>query len=177
MKSSVFYLCILISPLLVSCASTSRFTELETVGPAPLRASAAPAATDGLLKVYSLRGIYNDEGVLYHPHTAYTIYSSDNTRLKEVKNARYAHDEEPIAVNLPAGRYVVVALAENYLRVRVPVLIEAGQLTTLHLELSNRPPDEDSSDWVRLPNGKAVGWRVNLVASGTPAGSNRRPGQ
>ena len=178
MKCSTFYLSILLSPLLVSCASTGgKLTELETVGPTPLRVTESPAAKEGLLKVYSLRGIYNAKGVLYHPHTAYTIYSSDNKRLKEVKNARSPHDEEPVSVSLPAGNYVVVALAEGYLRVRVPVVIEPGQLTTLHLEMGNRPPEEEASNWVLLPNGKAVGWRVNLVASGPSGSPDGRPGR
>jgi hypothetical protein len=177
MRSSTLYLCLGLSPLLASCASTSKLTELDTVGPAPLRMSGAAAPSEGSLKVYSLRGSYNAEGVYYHPHTAYTIYSSDNTRLKEVRNARFPHDEEPVAVGLPAGNYVVVALADGYLRVRVPVVIESGQLTTLHLDSSSRASADEGSEWVRLPNGQAVGWRVNLVASGTSAGSGGRPGQ
>jgi len=133
--------CLVISivPLLVSCASARRVTVLEPVGPAPLATSVAAKGTEGSLKVYSLRGIYNDEGVNYHPHTDYTIYSGDGERVKEVKNKIYPYSEEPASVNLPAGRYTVEALAKGYARVRVPVIVEAGRATSVDLESPKRP--------------------------------------
>src|SRR5262245_15059394 len=123
MRRSTFPVCILIAPLLVSCAATRQMAVLETVGPGPLQVNGTGPRTDGFLKVYSLRGLYNDEGIHYHPHTSYTVYSSDNRRLKEVKNALFPHDEEPVSVTLPVGTYAVEALAEGYKRVRVPVVI------------------------------------------------------
>ena len=131
-----FNVCLLLSvvPLLCSCASTRQVTTLDPVGPVQVAADPVKPATDGTLKVYSLRGIYNDEGVNYHPHSDYAIYSPDGKRVKEVRNKRYAYDEEPVAVKLPAGNYTVEALAKGYKRVKVPVIIESGQLTAVRLE-------------------------------------------
>lgn len=157
-------ICLTISllPLLVSCVAPRQAAVLQPVGPSPLRTVAVMPGTEGALKVYSQRGIYNDEGVNYHPHTAYTILSKEGTRLKQVKNTIYPHDEEPVSVNLAAGKYMVEALAEGYVRVRVPVVIEVGRVTAVYLESSKRPavaPAEEQA-WVRLPTGKTVGWRA-----------------
>src|SRR5437763_9718838 len=92
------YLITSIVPLLVSCAATRQATVLDRIGPGPVAADAAKAEREGTLRVYSLRGNYDAEGVNYHPHTAYTVYSSDGQRLKEVKNTIYPYDEEPMAV-------------------------------------------------------------------------------
>lgn len=89
--------------------------------------------------MFSLRGVFNAEGVNYHPHTDYTLYSADGERLKEIKNKVYPYDEEPASVTLPAGKYTVEALAKGYARVRVPVIIEAGRLTSVDLESDKRP--------------------------------------
>jgi len=124
---------------LVSCASARKVAALEPVGPAPLATSVAAKRTERSLKVYSLRGIYNDEGVNYHPHTDYTIYSGDGERVKEVKNKIYPYSEEPASVSLAAGRYTVEALAKGYERVRVPVIVEAGRATSVDLESRKRP--------------------------------------
>ncbi len=177
MRSSNFWLCLFLAPLLVSCAATRKVTVLEAVGPAPLRANGMDPVTEGALEVYSLKGIYNDQGVHYHPHTDYTIYSSGNQRLKEVKNALFPQDEQPVAVKLATGSYLVEALADGYERVRIPVVIEAGRLTTLYLESSKRPLIGKSTDWVRLSGGNVVGWRVNLAALRAPGSSNRLPGE
>ena len=126
-------------PLLVSCASSRKVAVLEPVGPAPLAKSTASAATDGTLQVFSLRGVFNAEGVNYHPHTDYTIYTSNGQRLKEIKNKVYPYDEEPAPVSLPAGNYTVEALAKGYARVRVPVIVEAGRVTSVDLESNKRP--------------------------------------
>src|ERR1043166_6250391 len=126
-------------PLLVSCASARKVAVLEPVGPTPLATSVAGQETEGYLKVYSLRGIYSDEGVNYHPHTDYTIYSGDGKRLKEVKNRIYPYSEEPASVGLAAGNYTVEALANGYARVRVPVIVEAGRVTNVQLESIKRP--------------------------------------
>src|SRR5438093_7903051 len=128
-----------IVPLLVSCASSRKVAVLDPVGPAPLATSTASAATDGTLKVFSLRGIFNDEGVNYHPHTDYAIYAGDGKRVKQVQNKIYAYDEEPASVSLPAGSYTVEALAKGYAHVQVPVIIEAGRLTSVDLESDKRP--------------------------------------
>lgn len=166
MKRIAFYLCIVVAPALVSCASTRPVATLEPVGPAPAGVRGTEPAEKGILKVYSLKGVYNDEGVHYHPHTAYTVYSSDQPRPKQVQNARAPYDEEPVSLKLPPGRYEIEALAEGYVRVRVPVIIEAGRLTTLHLEASQRPAlaQREAADWVRLPSGGVVGHRAELAA-------------
>lgn len=166
MKRFYGYIVIVAVQLLGACASSRQVTILDPIGPAP-RINAATQDTAGFLKVYSLAGIYNDQGVNYHPHTDYTIYARDGVRVKKVKNAAFPYDEEPTTVSLPAGTYTVEALAEGYAVVRLPVAIETGRLTTVYLEPSNRPAiaRADIDAWVRSPTGKAVGWRATVATS------------
>src|ERR1043166_6964723 len=100
MKHLYAYFAMGIAPLLFACASSRQMTVLEPVGPAPLRASTDDPSMVGTLKVYSLKGTYNDQGAIYYPHTDYTIFASNGTRVKQVKNALYPYDQEPVSVNL-----------------------------------------------------------------------------
>jgi len=68
---------------------------------------------------------------------------------------------------LPAGTYRVVARANGYGIVTVPVVIEKNQVTTVHLEGGGSWENEvarSQSDAVRLPDGRIVGWRAPQAA-------------
>ncbi len=71
--------------------------------------------------------------------------------------------EGPEKLELPAGKYLVLARANGYGLVRVPVVIRRGQTTTLHLEGSVWWPASTgigTSNPVRLPHQEIVGWRA-----------------
>jgi hypothetical protein len=62
-------------------------------------------------------------------------------------------------VALPAGRYFVKAQGKDYLQVEVPITIERGRTTRVHLDDKwNLPADTPKRELVSLPNGNPVGW-------------------
>jgi hypothetical protein len=165
----------------LGCASAPRVAVQEPVG--PCERVAAGTATSGTLVVYSARRLANvDPNVreffwnndfgknefLYEPaHTRYTVYGPDGKVLKKVRNAIGKDPAVPTTVALPPGTYTVEAQAEEYatvnMTVSVPVVIEAGQTTSVHLEpTSERPaPHQDLGNTVRLADGRVVGCRAN----------------
>ena len=166
---------------LVGCATASRVTMLEEVGPRP--ALAAQHSGEGYLRVYSARekaptNVYADEFfwnndfgknefLHYTAHTSYSIYAPDGRLLQRVRNATGMDDANPTLVKLSPGVYRVKADAEDYndvtSTVMVPVCIKPGLRTTVHLDGNWNAPTamkRDGGQIVRLPNGNIVGWRV-----------------
>jgi len=180
-------------PLLVcaGCASAGQATRLEPVGPDPALIAPHPKTGNGFLQVYSARervpidvnaeeyfknGDYGRNDALYHPaHTGYVIYGSDGHRMQTVSNGTDMNRADLATVELSPGVYQVQAKAEDgdaTLTVMVPVVIEPGLTTVVHLDGKWRPacfpkPDERV---VYLPNGQAVGWH-------SPAARTDAPGQ
>ena len=69
----------------------------------------------------------------------------------------------PQKVELPVGAYCVIARANGYGVVTVPVIIQADQVTTVHLEGSpawQNGSQLSQSNPVRLPDGEIAGWRA-----------------
>jgi len=67
----------------------------------------------------------------------------------------------PRRVTLPAGRYLVKAQAKDYFWVDVPVIIERGQTTRVHLDDNWKLPAETpKTELVSFPNGNPVGWQA-----------------
>src|SRR5204863_1369676 len=106
----------------------------ETGKTAPAQAQAAQLS-QGSLEVYSATDEFNDGGSLYYPHSSYAIYAPDGKLFKNVENHISGTDEIPEIVALPVGSYTVVAQAEKYGYVRVPVAIKDGQRTILDLDI------------------------------------------
>ncbi len=166
----------------VGCASTSRLTLSQPVGPDP----SVPAQTHegGVLEVFSafqvapidpnLESFFEGESLLkgtehLPAHTAYRIYDSDGKVLQTVQNSKDLADDQPTLVTLPPGRYQVEAEAETHNReqtlVRVPVVIEPLRTTVVHLAGNWVPPGHyTSADVVALPDGRIAGWRAHLAA-------------
>jgi hypothetical protein len=152
-------------PLVASCAASKDLVVIGPVGPEPVKVdTSAPA---GYLKVYTATEDHNDGVLHYSPHTSYIVYAEDGkTVVKKVTNAISIHDEDPSLVQLPAGKYVVLAEAEYPGMVKIAVIIRPGQFTKVDLQShwKQRAPFGNTADWVRLPNGQIVGWR----AEGSP---------
>jgi hypothetical protein len=93
-------------------------------------------------------------------YTNYQIDAADGTLFKEVPN----NDQEPTRVILPKGTYTVVARSDASGMVSVPVAIETGKTTVLHLEREKDSKEAAagtrSVDLVRLPNGQPIGFRA-----------------
>jgi hypothetical protein len=77
----------------------------------------------------------------------------------------------PKRVQLPVGTYCVIARANGYGVVTVPVIIRADQVTTVHLEGSpswQNLSQLSRSNSVRLPDGAIAGWRASPDNSSKP---------
>jgi hypothetical protein len=145
--------------ILSGCASPP--IVLAPVGPAPVEKTAH--VSTGRLQVFSAAEARADgDDTYYYPHTGYSIFSDVGRRLKYVNNHVGTMDESPAVVPLPTGHYRIVAQSEAYGRVTVPVVIESGRTTTIHLERDWKPAANLSRNVVRLPDGEAVGWSAKI---------------
>jgi len=162
LKQTLCYSIVGATIFLSACVSTCQMTALQPVGPAPFeRARNSP---EGTLLVYSAfdQGSTSDPDA--YPHDfGYRIYFEDGNQLKYVNNWVATFSEEPAIVSLAPGRYKVVATAVRVGTVRVPVVVEAGKTTALHLDGNEFPKGRHtaSSDLVHLSNGFAVGWAAS----------------
>jgi hypothetical protein len=155
----------ILSVLLAGCASAPTLVH-DAAGPN----LAGRQDRNGLLTVYSATAWMSDaDGPTLLSHTDYKIEEADGTLFQTVRNGDEA---EPARVLLPEGRYVVEAQSDTSGSVRVPVVIKAGLITTLHLEREKdwkeAPVENGRVNLVRLPNGQPIGIRAQ---SGSPAKS------
>ena len=155
MKRTNIFLISGIMTVLAGCASTP--VVLQPVGPCSARHEASDP--NGHLQVYSEKeGQSEGDDSAWYQHSAYVIYDSQGKRVKYVGNTIGKFDETPQTVTLPVGRYIVKARAEGfrYLAIIVPVVIEPGKTTSVHLESGWNPPA--GSEIIRASSGYAVGW-------------------
>jgi len=157
--------------VLWGCASPSHKLVLDPVGPPPLPSSAAGAT--GTLMVFSAfeqDADFNSQ--LYRRHyTDYKILSTDGKQLQWVRNDSSTLPATPKPVELPLGTYRVVARANGYGQVTVPVVIRPNQVTQVHLEGDPSWPNRSrlaASNPVRLPDGEIAGWRARGDSSSEP---------
>lgn len=159
MKSSNLILGAAIISMLTGCSSTP--VVLDPVGPPP--PGAVAPLREGYLKVYTATETHPDgDNTYYYPHTSYHVFTPDGKQFKWVQNHIGTMDESPTVVKLPAGNYKVLAEADGFGRVTVPVVIKWGKLTEVNLETWGRKktPVTNEAAVVQLPNGYVVGWRA-----------------
>jgi hypothetical protein len=158
-KKTVAALAVVI--LVTSC--TSQRVALAPVGPNP-ESGVAPGHA-GYLEVFSEREpVMEGDDPIFYQHTEYRIYDDRGKLVKDVGNTNGHFDTSPRLVSLPPGRYSVKARAEDYLTVLVPVVIERGRTTSVHLD--DRwacPQSEPRNEFVFEPNGAPVGWKAEGV--------------
>ena len=97
-------------------------------------------------------------------YSDYKIFSEDGMLLRSVHNDSGTILQNPALAALSAGKYRVVANANGYGHVTIPVFIKAGQTTVLHLEGGDSWPNQaefNQTNAVRLPDGQIVGWRTD----------------
>jgi hypothetical protein len=147
--------------LLPACSFAGSGLVLDPVGPS---AGPAAAATDaGTLVVYSAYSV--NAPSLGDPsyrqrYSNYKILSPNGQLLRAVANDAGLTVAAPVAVALPPGSYRVVARANGYGFVQVPVVVAAGRATTVHLEGGSSAESVAAADAVRLPDGRIIGWRA-----------------
>jgi hypothetical protein len=166
MKTYFTLTAILAVALLSGCATGKNGLALDTVGPPPFPPAAASSTlTTGTLVVYSAFRRNADFNALdpnRPEYSDYKIFTSDGNLLQKVHNNSGTVLQDAVAVELPPGKYNVVARANGYGYVTIPVLIVARQKTILHLEGGGSWPDESAfnqTNAVRLPDGQIVGWK------------------
>src|ERR1051325_4606775 len=152
--------------LFSGCASEERDVALDPVGPLPV--PAARGIANGSLVVFSaydVHGHFSSTDTRRRRHTDYKILSEDGKHLQTVHNDSGTLLEGPIPVSLPPGAYRIVARANGYGVVTLPVVLEANRVTEVHLEgggsWGNRTTLKETEP-VRLPDGRVVGWRAVL---------------
>ena len=103
-------------------------------------------------------------------YTDYKLVSENGTLLQSVHNDNGTALEGPKTVSLPPGKYRVLARANGYGRVTVPVVIEARRTTTVHLEsgmAGKIGPSAGPQGLVRFPDGRIVGLDAGYAATHT----------
>jgi hypothetical protein len=151
--------------LLAGCSTGRSGITLDTVGPVPVQ-PAAISSTNGTLVVYSAYEVnadFNSRDPYRPEYSDYRILTTDGKPLQKVHNNSGTILQDPVPVELPAGKYCVIARANGYGHVTVPIIIEARQSTILHLEGGVSWPDKSilgQTNAVRLPDGQIVGWRA-----------------
>jgi hypothetical protein len=149
--------------LLMGCAAGNSEIVLDPVGPPTTPAALVPVRT-GTLTVYSAFKVNADFDSIdpdRAEYSNYRIYSPDGKLLERVQNDNGSNFGSPAAVTLAPGKYRVVAHANGYGMVTVPVVIDANRATTVHLNGGSSDETADNQNGtVRLPDGNVVGWRT-----------------
>lgn len=115
-----------------------------------------------------MEGQSEGDDTVWYQHSAYRIYDTEGKRIKYVGNAIGKYDDAPQTVTLPPGNYTIKARAEGYrfVLVNVPIVIESGKTTRVHLESGWNPPAVPPGvELVRASSGYVVGWRADLQSS------------
>lgn len=115
---------------------------------------------NGRLEVFSsMEGQIEGDNPTWFQHTDYRILTAKHQPFKHVWNKVGYYTQEPRVVSLPAGKYLVDAQSTDFFSVEVPVVIQQGKLTTVHLDGKWMPPAGASkAEIIYLPQGCAVGW-------------------
>jgi hypothetical protein len=165
--------------LLAGCSSTP--VVIAPVGPAPASTYAqvenskffttaqAPSpndVADGWLKVFTATKTVPDGETYDYPHTGYRIYTESGKLLKYVPNHFDDMDQSATLLKIPAGKYKVSARSEPYNMVIVPIVIQAGKTTYVHLGAHwQAPSNTPTNEIVHLPDGRPVGWKSAVTDS------------
>ena len=154
--------------LLAGCTTFHNGMVLEGVGPGPASTVNATAA-DGTLMVFSAYDVnadFNSRDAHRPVYSDYRILTADGKLQQRVHNDSGTMLQRPMGVELPPGQYRIVAAANGYGMVTVPVTIAAGQTTILHLQGGSTWPNQaafNQTNAVRLPDGGIVGWKSTVA--------------
>ena len=161
MKNTNLILGAAVLTLMMGCASTP--VALAPVGPNPSGYSGM--GSKGQLLVYSAwQGHGEGNNPCYYQHSDYYIYEPSGKPIRHVKNIVGHYAQSPRTVLLPAGKYVVQARAKGYgnVWIKVPVVIQGGQTTRVHLDNGWMvPAGAAKMELVSVPIGYPVGWRAD----------------
>jgi hypothetical protein len=144
---------------------------LSAIGPDPAAPLNCAFGGQGRLQVFSAtqtRAADNssaDYNGYFYPHSSYEIQNDAGRTVKYIRNRANFMDETPDSVRLAPGHYQVVAESSCCGLVAVPVVIVAGQTTSVHLDAQWIPSARADRPLVRLPDGETAGF---AAAAPTP---------
>jgi hypothetical protein len=157
--------------LAAGCVSQNHGLVLDPIGPPnPQSAGAGPNGTLVVFSAVDPHADFNDLPYLRH-YTDYKITNQDGKPVQTVHNESAPLSEGPRRVQLPVGAYSIVARANGYGVVTVPVIIRPSQVTTVHLEGGSSWQGRSQlgqSNPVRLPDGEIAGWRASPDSPSKP---------
>ena len=141
---------------------------LAPVGPDAI--SRVVPGSKGYLQVFSATekssAVASDDYTYFNLHSGYDINDASGKSVKFVPNHASNMDEWPDEVRLPAGNYNIVAESACCGLVTVPVIIQAGKTTVVHLDRNWWPPSNTpTNQLVYLPDGETVGWSSSISKS------------
>jgi len=168
MRATHLILAASIIAMLSGCASPTMLP--DPVGPDPFLSKTADS--EGTLQVFTATEEENDVGfeTAYPQRTDYAIYKWNGKLLKHVQDNNEGHFEfTPRVIRLKPGMYRITALAAVGLGewISLPVVIDAGRTTSVHLTGHWKPPvDSPESALVHAPTGRPIGWRAASLPDG-----------
>jgi hypothetical protein len=146
------------------CAGAGSGLALDTVGPGPnpIVSTNAGSGTLTVFSAYKVNADFNSTDPNRLEYSDYRILNADRKAIKWVHNVANNYLQEPVRVELAAGKYFVAARSNGYGILVIPVIIAANQNTVIRLNGVDSWPDAsvfNSSNAVRLPDGEIVGWK------------------
>ena len=121
----------------------------------------------GTLEVFTAKEMETQawDGFENMRRTGYYIYDGTGKLIAHVgDNNLGKYDSTPASIALAPGSYKITALMAEYLGqwVSVPVRIESGMATQVHLDKDWSPPNSTAgSNFVHAPGGGWIGWSAN----------------
>ena len=133
---------------------------LPPVGPNPF--GLQNQSVSGQLEVFSsLEGHSEGNNPPWYQHADYYICDRQGHRLQHVDNTVGYYARAPRLVTLSPGEYLVESPAKDAFWVKVPVVVQAGRVTRVHLDGEwAMPANTPETKVVLAPAGYPVGWRV-----------------
>ena len=152
--------CVLV--LASGCASAPPRLTLDPIGPISGGRADFLGLSKGYLQVFSATRPVDSGGIIYQPHTSYSVYSAEGKRLWGVVNHVGEDDNRPMTIQIPPGFYIVYAESDRFGQVKVPVWVVGNKTTSVYLEGAGMPHAEavPESQLVRLPDGRVAGRRA-----------------
>jgi hypothetical protein len=154
--------------VLVAAGCSTTPVALAPVGPNPTPSERMTAT--GELQVFSALEEESDNqnqgstDPVWYQHADYSVYDAHGKPIARIDNTTGHYEQSPRRVALPPGQYLVRAPAKDYLQVEVPVTIERGRLTRVHLDDKwQLPPATPKTELVSTPGGEPVGWKADLT--------------
>jgi hypothetical protein len=132
------------------------------VGPRPFGNEST--SSTGALEVFSFLTLCSEgDDPIWFQHTDYYLCTPQNQVLKHVSNITGKYETAPRRLDLPGGNYIIKAQAKGYIWVEVPVIVEPGRTTRVHLDGEWIPAANLPKAQIVNGPGGPMGWRDDFA--------------